>query len=130
MEVANTLDSVSQLRRQDEPEHAALQMGGESTGYRELLLTLPDRTERVSDPNAPGSALVQRGERIFSTPQNEEILDILRESRGSSRGGVNVTIQVETFIGEESFADEFADKISRAIVDRNVDLRTQETEGF
>lgn len=66
-----------------------------------------------------GPALIERGERIFSAPENAEIMDILRSG---SRGGdikVNLYPSFKVIIGEEDFTDKVEIITENMIVERD-----------
>jgi tape measure domain-containing protein len=64
-----------------------------------------------------GNATVARGERIFSAPDNEEIMDILR-GNSSDSVSVNVYPSFKVMIGDEDFTDKVEIITENMIVER------------
>jgi tape measure domain-containing protein len=64
-----------------------------------------------------GPALIERGERIFSAPENREIMEMLR---GGGDGGINlsVTPHIVVKIGEEDFTDRVEIISENVIIER------------
>lgn len=75
-----------------------------------------DGTNFVSNT---GPSITARGERIFSAPENQEIIDILRNGgRGNGNVNVNVYPSFKVMIGDEDFTDKVEIITENVIVER------------
>lgn len=68
---------------------------------------------------ATGPAIIEKGERIFSAPENQEIMDILRsEGKGGGEVNINVTPLITVKIGDDEVTDMVEVIAENVIIDR------------